>query len=97
MCTILITGTSSGFGRLTAQELAARGHDVHAGMRDAGGRNAGHAAELQAWADGAGHRLTVVDLDVSDQARVDRAVDKVLERAGGSGPSCRTCAAGGRA
>ena len=82
MSTILITGTSSGFGRLTAQELAARGHDVHAGMRDTGGRNAAQAAELRAWAAGAGHRLAVVDLDVSDQARVDRAVEEVLQRAG---------------
>ncbi len=82
MSTILITGTSSGFGRLTAQELATRGHDVHAGMRGTDGRNAGHAADLGRWADEAGVRLTVVDLDVSDQARVDRAVGEVLERAG---------------
>jgi len=82
MSTVLITGTSSGFGRLTAQELAARGHDVQAGMRDPAGRNAGAAEELRAWAAAEGHRLAVVELDVADQAQVDRAVADVLERTG---------------
>ena len=82
MSTVLITGTSSGFGRLTAQELAVRGHDVHAGMRDVAGRNAGHADDLLRWAADAGHKVSVVDLDVSEQAHVDRAVGEVLERAG---------------
>jgi NAD(P)-dependent dehydrogenase (short-subunit alcohol dehydrogenase family) len=82
MTAILITGTSSGFGRLTAQELASRGHDVYAGMRDPAGRNAEHAADLRRWAEGTSVRVTVVDLDVSGQAHVDRAVGEVLERAG---------------
>ena len=43
---ILITGASSGFGRLTAEALAKAGNTVHASMRDIAGRNAKNAAEM---------------------------------------------------
>lgn len=52
MSVVLVTGTSSGFGRMTAQTLARRGHRVYAGMREIGGRNASAAAELTALACG---------------------------------------------
>jgi NADP-dependent 3-hydroxy acid dehydrogenase YdfG len=39
---IVITGASSGFGRLSANALAKTGHTVYASMRDTDGRNAPH-------------------------------------------------------
>ena len=45
---ILITGTSSGFGRDTAETLAQAGHRVFASMRDVAGRNRPHAEALRA-------------------------------------------------
>ena len=38
--TILVTGSNSGFGRLTVEALAHQGYNVFAGMRDVAGRNA---------------------------------------------------------
>ena len=45
--TILITGTSSGFGELTAYQLADEGHIVYASMRDITTSNADKAEEAK--------------------------------------------------
>jgi NAD(P)-dependent dehydrogenase (short-subunit alcohol dehydrogenase family) len=45
--TILITGASSGFGRLTAQTLRNSGHKVFAGFRSNEGRKKQVADELR--------------------------------------------------
>ena len=45
---ILITGTSTGFGRDTAETLARAGHRVFASMRDIAGRNQSQADSLRA-------------------------------------------------
>jgi NAD(P)-dependent dehydrogenase (short-subunit alcohol dehydrogenase family) len=79
MSVVLITGTSSGFGRLTAETLARRGHRVYAGMREVGGRNARAAGELQALAQ---HELHVIQLDAADETSLDTAVLAVVEAAG---------------
>ncbi|WP_322037111.1 SDR family oxidoreductase [Burkholderia cepacia] len=74
--TILITGASSGFGRDTAEGLSAAGHRVFASMRDIAGRNRPHAEALQA------KGMHVIELDVADDASVERGVASVLENAG---------------
>ncbi len=74
--TILITGTSTGFGRDTAETLAHAGYQVFAGMRDIAGRNRGHADALRS------QKIRVVELDVTDDGSVDRAIASVLAEAG---------------
>ena len=75
--TILVTGASSGFGRLTAEKLAGSGHKVFAGFRSVDGAKKQVADELT------GKGIKVVQLDVVDQASVDRAVSQLLSDSGG--------------
>lgn len=78
MAVALVTGCSSGFGLLTAVELARRGHSVFATMRDPS-----RAGDLQDAAAGAGVDVEVLALDVRDEASVHEAVAVVLDTAGG--------------
>lgn len=79
---VLITGCSTGFGRVTAETLAREKYHVYAAMRNVGGRNAENVRELQALAERESLVLHPVELDVNDDASVDRAVDKVIQDAG---------------
>ncbi|GAB7037751.1 MULTISPECIES: SDR family oxidoreductase [Catenuloplanes] len=83
MSIILITGASSGIGRLTARTLAAAGHTVYATMRDPVGGNAAAAADLIAYGDTQPGELRVVELDVTSQSSADAAVARVVDEAGG--------------
>lgn len=81
--TVLVTGSSSGLGRRTAESLARRGHMVFASMRAIDGKNAAAAAELRALARAEGLLLEVIELDVTDSASVERAVETIVGLTGG--------------
>jgi NAD(P)-dependent dehydrogenase (short-subunit alcohol dehydrogenase family) len=80
--TIVITGTSSGFGALTAKALSARGHDVVATMRDTRSRNQARKADLEAFARQGGHKIEVVDLDVTNDTSVSTAMTAISKSHG---------------
>ncbi|MDP9237010.1 MAG: SDR family oxidoreductase [Chloroflexota bacterium] len=77
MAVVVITGCSSGFGRLAAVEMARRGDVVFASMRDLS-----KADGLRGDADEAGVSLEIVELDVTNRRSVDAAVSQVLAKAG---------------
>lgn len=79
---ILLTGTSTGFGRTAAGTLAQRGYGVFATMRDTSSRNASTAEALRSEANREGWNLDVLDMDVTDDASVNQAVKQALDRAG---------------
>ena len=79
---VLITGSSTGFGRMFADTLARKGHTVFATMRDPGGRNAKNAAEIRALAEKDSLPIHILELDVTDEASVGRAVDAAVAKAG---------------
>jgi len=82
MANIVITGTSSGFGRLTTETLAKAGHTVFATMRNIGGKNAPAAKALQAHS-GPG-RIHVLELDVTSEASVQKAFEAIARETGGA-------------
>ena len=73
---ILITGASGAFGSLTALALAAKGHHVVGTMRSIA-KKKDLAQQLQQ----AGVQL--VEMDVTNDASVDRAVAEAIKRMGG--------------
>lgn len=79
---ILVTGTTSGFGRLTAETLARQGHAVYASMRQSNGKNWAAAQQLVSLAEQEALKLSVVDLDVTDDASVIHAIEDVVKDAG---------------
>ena len=79
---VIVTGSSSGFGRLISETLARHGHTVFASMRDADGRNTANAAELRTLADKEGLTIHVLDLNVTDDQSVKLAIQQVIEKTG---------------
>lgn len=80
--TVLITGSNTGFGRLTAETLAKAGYTVFASMRGVNGKNAAQAQEIANWAKENQANLHVVELDVTDENSVNQAVASILEKVG---------------
>jgi NAD(P)-dependent dehydrogenase (short-subunit alcohol dehydrogenase family) len=79
MPTVLITGTSSGFGHVTTEVLAERGWRVFATMRNLAKKQSLECALKKA---GLSERVTFVQLDVTDQASIEAAVAAMLIETG---------------
>jgi NAD(P)-dependent dehydrogenase (short-subunit alcohol dehydrogenase family) len=79
---ILVTGSNSGFGRLTVETLAKAGYTVFASMRNVDGNNAEAAQALQTWAQREQLTLHIVELDVTDDDSVTLALKQVIETTG---------------
>jgi NAD(P)-dependent dehydrogenase (short-subunit alcohol dehydrogenase family) len=74
---IFITGTSTGFGKLTTTTLAKAGYNVIAGMRDIDGKNAAVANELSQLPN-----VDVVEIDITKDDSVKNAFANMLAKYG---------------
>ncbi|MEI9899295.1 MAG: SDR family oxidoreductase [Hyphomicrobium sp.] len=81
MRTVLITGTSAGFGLVTAVELAKRGWRVIASMRNLDRRGPLDAALIAA---GAAPNVDIIQLDVNDANSIAQGVEAMLAVTGGT-------------
>src|SRR5258708_15032664 len=79
---ILVTGSNSGFGRLTVETLARQGYRVFAGMRAVEGRNAPAAADLRTLAEREQLALQIVELDITSDASVEQAIKSIVDSTG---------------
>ena len=79
MAVVLITGTSSGIGRLATETLARAGHTVYATMRDRDGRNESAAADLLRLAEAASLDIRVLPMDVQDTSSIETTVEQILK------------------
>src|SRR5258707_590161 len=79
---IVITGASSGFGRLSANALAKAGHTVYASMRGTTGRNAAQVADIEKFARDNDVDLRAIELDVGAQQPVHPAIARMVAEQG---------------
>src|ERR1700693_3884015 len=77
---IVITGASSGFGELTAHELAKAGHVVYASMRETTGRNLAQVEAAKKFAAENKVDLRTIELDVASQESVDSAIQRIVSQ-----------------
>src|SRR4030095_6078649 len=73
--TVLITGASSGIGRMTAELIASRGWRWAATARA--------PSTLSEWAAASGPHVATFRLDVTDEASIAAAVADIVQRFGG--------------
>jgi NAD(P)-dependent dehydrogenase (short-subunit alcohol dehydrogenase family) len=79
---VLITGASSGFGRIIAEVLARKNYQVFATMRNVKTSNADPAREIEELAARESLSLQTLELDVTDDVSVERAVSKAVLQTG---------------
>ena len=74
---VLITGTNSGFGWLTAKSVAALGHTVYATMRDTKGKNVEKAQKLSLV-----ENINVINVELTNASSVVAAIEKIIAKEG---------------
>src|SRR6187399_1157371 len=79
---VLVTGCSSGFGRLMVEPLARAGYRVYASLRDGSPRNLEAQRELSGLSSVRGLSVRVMEIDLTSTAQVTRAVAAIEKEAG---------------
>ncbi|MGW5877428.1 SDR family NAD(P)-dependent oxidoreductase [Nocardiopsis terrae] len=75
---VLVTGASTGVGRLSARTLAGAGHTVHASMPDATDHDAENAAAARRHAQDNEVDLRTADLNITRQGPADSAMNTII-------------------
>jgi len=79
---VIITGTSSGFGKLTALTLARKGYKVWATMRNPEGKNFEKKEALLKNAKSENLSIIVIEMDVTSDESVNNAVNTIIKEDG---------------
>jgi NAD(P)-dependent dehydrogenase (short-subunit alcohol dehydrogenase family) len=79
---VVVTGASTGFGRLISETLARKNYQVFATMRNVNGKNVGPAQELRELAKRESLALHVIELDVTDDGSVEHAIRTMIDETG---------------
>jgi short-subunit dehydrogenase len=82
MKNVVITGSSSGFGYLTALTLAKKGYKVWATMRNTETKNASKKEELLAIAKQENLKILVIEMDVNSDRSVSKAIQTIVDADG---------------
>ena len=82
MRTIVVTGCSTGFGRIVSEQMARAGDRVYATMRGVDGKNSAVAAELRGLVQADGIDLRVLEMDVTSDGSVEAAAATVIAESG---------------
>jgi len=75
--TVVITGSSSGFGYLTTLTLARKGYKVWATMRNSETKNSSKREELLGIAKKENLKISVIDMDVNSDESVSNAIQSI--------------------
>lgn len=78
----LITGASSGFGRMISRAIADAGHTAYASMRGTTTKNRASVADNADYAARNGVDLASIELDVQEESSIQEAVKEILARHG---------------